>query len=76
MNLWEILLAIVVDSIIVFLIILGFAWISDKMAQREAAERRQKLLDAGKPCFGKNTNVCVAEGCFNENCISDLKEKI
>lgn len=25
--------------------------------------------DAAKPCGGRNSNVCVAEGCFGEACI-------
>src|SRR5690348_13806251 len=27
------------------------------------------LLDR-RPCLGKNTNVCVAEGCYGEACIT------
>jgi hypothetical protein len=25
--------------------------------------------DAAKPCRGRNTNVCVAEGCWAEDCL-------
>ena len=27
-----------------------------------------------KPCHGKNANVCVAEGCFGEECLSHKRE--
>lgn len=28
-------------------------------------------LDHKRPCFGKNVNVCVAEGCFNYSCLQN-----
>lgn len=33
-----------------------------------------------RPCLGKNPNVCVAEGCYNEACceagFTGIKEKM
>jgi hypothetical protein len=29
-----------------------------------------------RPCKGRNANVCVAEGCFNQACISSLPPNV
>lgn len=29
----------------------------------------EEFGDERKPCGGKNSNVCVAEGCFNQSCL-------
>lgn len=33
----------------------------------------QKKILKNAPCKGKNTNICVAEGCYNASCLK-LKE--
>jgi hypothetical protein len=27
-------------------------------------------LDRVRPCYGKNANVCVAEGCYGDDCLT------
>jgi hypothetical protein len=27
--------------------------------------------DPHKPCRGKNVNICVAEGCYNQTCLEE-----
>lgn len=32
-------------------------------------------IDTRKPCLGRNSNICVAEGCFTESCLNVLEDK-
>src|SRR3954462_7124376 len=34
--------------------------------------RHQIVIQPTRPCEGKNVNVCIAEGCFNEACIREV----
>jgi hypothetical protein len=34
---------------------------------------RGELGVINKPCLGQNSNVCVAEGCFDQSCLDDEK---
>lgn len=73
---WSFLAAVAIDSVIALILILIFAKLSDWGLTLDAKARRKKILDAEKPCGGRNINVCVAEGCYGEACIKDLKEKL
>lgn len=53
----------------------------DRLANLQSDLTLQDLInvvayqESQKPCKGSNTNVCVAEGCFNESCLDDIKNK-
>lgn len=73
---WSFLAVVAIDSVIAFILILIFAKLSDWAKTKEAQARHKQILDWAKPCRGNNVNVCVAEGCYGEACIKDLKVKL
>lgn len=53
---------------------LTFGWSSPRGKRKRDARwdqimddlKRERAEDERRPCYGKNSNVCVAEGCFGD----------
>lgn len=51
----------------------SLATLLDAEESRLVEETLDDAVDP-RPCKGENSNICVAEGCYGESCVENVKE--
>lgn len=51
----------------------SLATLLDAEESRLVEETLDDAVDP-RPCKGENSNICVAEGCYNQSCVENVKE--
>lgn len=57
----------------------GYTWVTfirGRIGQWRPNEDLLDISEGSKPCDGKNSNVCVGEGCYGEACMSEEDQTV